>query len=741
MCSRKRKGEKAMNHSGTQVKGGLCRACTSLCPVHVEIENGRTVSLKPVKDHPVYHGYACAKGRASVEFPYLDGRLLHSMKRQADGKHAPIESGRALDEIAAIIKRTVERHGPRAVALYNGTMAGVNPPAISFAEAFMTAIASPMTFSSMQIDQPGKPISMALHGMWMAGQANMDQADAWLLIGNNPVVSLLGPPNPAHVVHRAKKRGAKIFVIDPRKTDMARQADIFLQVPPGQDAVILAGLIHVILAETLHDQDFIDDNVDGLAALTRAVAPFTPEMVANRVGVAADQITAMARGYAKARAGIVFAGTGPNMSPHGTLTEYLRQCLMSICGHWRRAGDPVSMHGILVHLPPALAQAVPPSPGWDLGEKMRVRGLTNTASGMPTSALAEEILLDGDGQVKVLIVNGGNPMMAWPDQLRTQQAMKKLELLVCIDPVMSDTAKYAHYVIAPRVHLETMNTTALTEWMWAWFPVTHPLQPYAAVSPALVPPPSGSDLIGDWQFFFEVAARMGVQLRLKPVAFAFDPAQAQERAVALAMTQRMSDEQMWETLLEGSPIPLAEVKPYPTGHVFDLEAFVQPKTPGWAGRLDIGNAEMMADLQRAGGNDAEAEATGFRFRMVGRRLKDRFNSSWREHSVATRQWRHNPAFMHPDDMASLGLVDGDLVEIRSRRGAIKGVAETENSLLPGVIAMTHAWGGNPEDDADPLTMGANTGLLTDNTVDYDRYSAMPRMSTIPVNIRRLADLG
>ena len=87
-------------------------------------------------------------------------------------------------------------------------------------------------------------------------------------------------------------------------------------------------------------------------------------------------------------------------------------------------------------------------------------------------------------------------------------------------------------------------------------------------------------------------------------------------------------------------------------------------------------------------------------------------------------------------MAELGLADGDVVEIRSRRAAITGVVESEHTLLSGVIAMTHAWGSNPEDDGDPLA-GGNTGRLTDNTIDYDPYSSIPRMSTIPVNISLL----
>lgn len=725
-----------MDSKSRSVKGNICRACHSFCPVHIDIKNGKTIALKPVKDHPVYHGYACAKGRASPEFAYQEGRLLSSLKRQADGSHQPIASDQAIREVAAIIQQTIERYGPRSVAIYTGTFGSIYPITMMFSDSFMDAISSPMKFGSMAIDQPGKAIALALHGMWLAGHANIDQADAWLVIGTNPAISMLGPPNPAYVINRAKERGCKIFVIDPRRTEIAQQADVFLQVPPGQDSAILAGLIHIILTEKLQDQAFLDDNARGLDTLKKAISNFTPEFVAKRVGVSIEQLQAVARSYAGSKSGVVFAGTGPNMSPHGTLTEYLRTSLMTICGHWRRAGDAVPAHGVLVHMPPALAQATDPTPGWGLGQQMRVRNLTNNACGMPTAALAEEILLEGEGQVRVLIVNGGNPMAAWPDQLRTQEAMKKLDLLVCLEPVMSDTAKYADYVIAPKVQYENIATSAVFETFFVVVPSTSSGVPYAAYAPALVDPPPGADVIEDWEFFYGLAREMGLLLTLYPLSFAFDPVEAKKRAVQLDMNHKPTSEDVWELLLAGSPVSLEEVKAHPTGKIFDVpEAKVLPKAMGWTGKLDIGNADMMEDLQRAYDDLSESETREFDFRVVGRRLKDRHNSAWREHTLSTRKWLYNPAFMNPNDLTALGLGEGDIVEIRSRRGAIKGVVEVEKTMLAGVIAMTHCWGGNPEEDADPLTRGANTGLLTDNTVDYDPYSAIPRMSAIPVNIK------
>ena len=460
----------------------------------VDVEHGRAVRLTGIKDNPIYHGYACGKGRAMPDYHYMPERLLSSMKRQPDGGHAPIGSERAIEEIAAKLDDIRERHGPRSIAIYNGTHGYNNFMSTAFGFGWMEALGSPMVFTSVTIDQPGKAVSGALHGTWLAGCTSMDRADVWLTVGANPVVSMLGPVNPAHALTRNQKRGMKLLVIDPRRTEVARRADIFLQPRPGHDPTILAGMLRVMLREGLQDRDFLTEHVRGLDALTAAVEPFTPELVSRRADVPAALVAEAARVYAAGRSGVVGVGTGPNMAGHGNLTEYLSRVLMTVCGHWLQAGDSVPNPGVLIHRLPALAQAADPSPAWGFGEQVRVRGLTDTAAGMPTGALADEILLEGEGQVKALISVGGNPMMAWPDQLKTHKAMQELELLVCLDPLMSATARLAHYVVATKTHLEMAGLTALQEACGAYIGWGY-WAPYGQYCEAAVEPPRrlGSD--------------------------------------------------------------------------------------------------------------------------------------------------------------------------------------------------------------------------------------------------------
>ena len=290
----------------------ICRACHVQCALLAEMEDGRPAKLYGDKDNPVYHGYSCIKGRRLGAYHALPSRLLQSQKKQADGSHMPIASDAAMREIAGKVRELIDRHGPRSVAGYIGTHGYNTLPTQAFAYAFFEAIGSPMMFTSVTIDQPGKGISLALHGPWLAGATPIEMWDVLLLVGTNPLVSMNGGlgVNPARQLHEAKKRGMKLIVIDPRVSDSAAKADIHLQAKPGEDGAVLAGIARILIAENLIDADFVAAEADGLEALRQAVAPFTPQMVEARAGVKAEDLIAAARMFGTAARGAVSAGTG-----------------------------------------------------------------------------------------------------------------------------------------------------------------------------------------------------------------------------------------------------------------------------------------------------------------------------------------------------------------------------------------------------------------------------------------------
>ncbi len=715
-----------------QTAVSICRVCHAQCPVRVDIKDGIATRLDGIKDHPVYHGYACAKGRALPSYHTMPGRLLRSQKRQADGSFADIASDQLTVEVAERLTEIIEKHGPRAVAFYNGTHGYNNFLSTAFGFSFMEAIHSPMVFTSVTIDQPGKAVSGALHGIWLAGQASIETADCWMFIGANPVVSMLGPVNPAHALKRNQQRGMNLIVIDPRRSEVAKRADVFLQAKPGRDAMILAAMIQTIFSEGLANDEFLARHVSGVDALREICQSFAPEAVSEHCGVSANEIKAAARMYAAARRGVVAVGTGPNMSGNGNLVEYLSRVLMTVCGHWLQEGDEFENPGVLLHPPPPIADAVGPMPAWGFGEKLRVRGLCDTAAGLPTAALSDEILLEGEGQVRALIVVGGNPMLAWPDQLKTREALDSLDLLVCLDTMNSATAAVADYVVACKTHLELAGLSALQEACRAYIGWGY-WSRYGHYVDAVIDPPSGADVIEEWEFFYDVARHMDRKLSIKPASWAFYPDRQAELAFIPLGKPQPTTEQLYEQLFVDSPIPLAEVKKHPEGQVFDGPAqfVVAPDEPSGQ-RLDAGNETMLAELAVLATSTYD-DFPDFPYRLVSRRLPDIVNSSWRPNPVTLRRYAYNPAFMSPSDIEELGLTPGDEIEIRSARSAIKGIVESASDVRAGVISMSHCWGGAPGSEAE---IGGNTGRLTANDELYDPHTGIPRMSAIPVAVRK-----
>jgi anaerobic selenocysteine-containing dehydrogenase len=721
----------------------LCRLCIAHCGVlaTVEDDNGRRKVTRVTgdPDNPLFLGYTCPKGRALPELHNHAGRLLQSLRRQPDGRHAPIASEQAAVEVADRIRAIVDEHGPRAVACYVGTPNVGSPAAAGMGNAFMRALGSRMFFTSNTIDQPGKQIAMALHGKWLGGEPDFERADAWLLVGNNPIISKsagLPGQNPAQKLKEATARGLRLIVIDPRVSDCARKAAIHLQCRPGEDHAILAGMIRVIIDEQLYDADFVAQNVTGFAALADAVAGYTPDYVADRAGIPAAQLVEAARVFARARVRHANSGTGPSFSMYCNLKEYLVACLNTVCGAWSRAGERVTRPNAMLPAYTPRAQAFPPFRGWGFGEQLRVRGLTDTAAGMPTAALADEILLPGEGQVKALICIGGNPMAAWPDQRKTQRAMEALDLLVTLDVEMSSTARLADYVIACKQTLETPGMSQSGEAIKYFGTGIGFPNAYAQYSPAVADPPHGSDLVEEWEFFYRMADRLDLDLTF--VAF-FGFSRYQEapfEVVPVSRTEKPTTDALYAAICAHSRVPLEEVKRHPHGCIFDSEVIVQPREPDCGDRLECGNPVMMAELAEVLAQDYRAQQAtpDYPFRFIPRRHNNFMNSTGRAITRLTGGRAWNPLWMHPDDIRAIGADEGGRVRVATPHDAILARVESDASLRRGVVAMAHAFGGLVDEDDRYAELGANTGRLVRTDEDYDPITGMPRMGNIPVAI-------
>jgi len=710
-----------------ETRKSFCRFCHAVCGIEVDLEDGRAVAVRGDPDHPISRGYLCVKGRALLDQHDHPERLRGSVKRGASGAHVPVGSEQALDEIAARIEAIARERGPTAVAAYSGThgLFGNGKPLVP---AWLNALGSHWYFTPNTIDQPSQQIGWARLGTWNAGVHRFADADTMLFVGNNPGVSAFsregGPPYADGFRHLrdAKRRGMRIIAIDPRRTELARIADLHLQPKPGEDPTLLAGIVRVVLEEDRHDRDFVARHVRGVDELRAAVADFTPEYVARRAGVPAEEVVRAARLWASGRRGAAMTCTGVNMAPRPDVTQHLVLALNALCGRFNRAGDPVRNPGVLTPSRERFADAEPPRDLWGDGPRSRFRGLGRFVTEMPINVFADEVLTPGDGQIRALVCVGGNPAVAFPDQRKVLAALAALELLVVLDVKMTETARLAHYAIGCKLSLEKPGTSRTAE-----------LQldvPFAQHTPALVAP--AFDVIEEWEFFWGLARRMGLALRL-------------DDGRALDVDRKPTSEEYLDFLHAGSRVPLDEVRRHPGGHVFppDEPISVRPARAGRDARLDVAPRAVIEQLREirderfgeGGGYGADGER--FTHRLVSRRTMELYNSTGDHLARLRRRRAYNAAFLHPADLAALRIAPGDLVRIESEHDFIVAVAESSGDVRPGTISMAHARGGGADRDGDVRSFGSNTGRLISCERDYEPVSGIPRQSAIPVNLRAL----
>lgn len=716
----------------TAIVPTLCRICTHGCGIVAEVSDGRLVSVKGDRDNPLYGGYSCVKGRAQPAFLNHPQRLLQPQLRQDDGRFRTIALSDAVDATATHLSRILDRHGPAAIATYMGTNQVVNWRSRLMFLAFMDAIGSPSRFAPETIDKPGKSIALAHLGTWQAPAKGFHKPDAILFIGVNPLITYTGFPAGKHGEWLSERlaAGAKLIVIDPRRSDVAKRATTFIQPRPGFDVAILAAMIRVIIEEQLYDHEFVDAEVSGLDALGRAVDGFHPGLVAQAADIDAADIVSAARDFAAGPAGYAFSGTGPSMAGYTTLVEYLILCLETLCGNWQREGDVVQQPGALVAERQWRAQATPPPAGHGFGRRMRVRGLRVSASGTPTAVLADEILLPGDGQIRALLSFAGNPAVAFPDSQKVHEALSGLEWLVQFDPWMSETAKYAHLIVAPKMPLEIGQASFFHDSLSLFGKGYGPGRPFAMHSPPVVAPPPGADVVEEWEFIFMLAQRMNLELTLSPTPSMLQPA-------TLDMKRMPTGDDLDALLSRDARISLKEIRKHPHGRIFDDDLpRVLGKDPDWMGRLVVGDPAMLADLVAFACERLHPTSEPPGFRLICRRVMHRYNSVGGNVPEAIRAKPYNPAFMHPQDMEALGIVDGDAVEIVSAHGTIPAVAEVDAALRPGLVSIAFAHGSARPDRGSFREHGSNVNWLIPDDRNFERHSGQPRMSDLPVTVRR-----
>ncbi len=693
----------------------------------IEID-GTISSIRGDPDNVMTRGYACFKGLQAEEAHHGPERLLRPLKRQPDGSYSPIALDTALAEIADRIGAVIAEDGPAALANFCGNGAIFNALAYAMQVDFLRAMGSRNFFSTLTIDQSSKTVAAGRLGVWRAGPPDFERSEVSLFFGANPLVSHASPgflaPDPTKRLKAARAKGLKLIVVDPRRTETARNADLFAQPFPGQDVGIAAALIRMILAEGWEDAGFCARYVgeDGMARLRAATEPFADDAVEARAGLEPGMIRRIAEMFARdAKSGAAHSATGTCMAPWSVLAHQLVETLNVICGRYLREGQQV--HGIS-KLSPLVEQregVLELGRFWEESGPSRIRGAYSLGAERPTGTLSDEILTPGEGRIRALIVDGGDPMTSWPDRARTKQALEALDLLVVIDPWPSLTTQFADYVIPPLMQYERadlpLDLEGAVVWPGAW----------AQYTPPIIAPPPESELVNDWYVFWSIAGRLG-----KTIDYC--------GAGPLDMVNPPSDDEMIERRLSRGSTSLDELRRYPHGRDFPInQQVVLPASAGDTARFDVMADDVAADLARF---RAEGDYPGrisrrgqtFDFLLSTRRMRDFFNGNGRHVATVRKRSPTNPAYLNPSDISALGLAIDDPIDVISAHGRARATVASDPDIRQGVISIAHGWGGDPDQPAELMRTGTGVNDLIDTDERFEPVNSMPHMSAVPVNI-------
>jgi anaerobic selenocysteine-containing dehydrogenase len=415
--------------------------CGNNCGIEVKVEDDRIVKVRADKNNPFSKGYVCNKAMYNPHYQNNTQRVLSPLRRRDDGSFEEIDWDTATSEIAAKLKKIIDTHGSKTVAFMGGG-GQANHLDVPYAIFFLQALGTKYIYNPLAQEYTQK---YWVNGQ-MFGSEGLDfhfdehRCDILLMIGSNPWMS--------HGIQRArnliteisKDPNRKLVVVDPRRHETAKKADIFLQIKPGTDIYFLLALINVIVKEGLCDDKYIAEHTTGWDEAKWIADLVTPEKAAQLCDLDTGQIRDVARTFAKAKRAATHIDLGIYHNIFMMENVYLERILLAITGNIGVPGGVVFPESFMA------VDAPEEEEKW----KTRVAGIQQIRGLFPPNALPEEILTPGDDRLRAVIVEGSNPLRSYADSKKFEEAFKALDLLVVIDPVMSEAAMLAHYVLPAK---------------------------------------------------------------------------------------------------------------------------------------------------------------------------------------------------------------------------------------------------------------------------------------------------
>jgi len=659
-----------------------CNLCEAMCGLRIEVEGERIRSIRGDPDDPFSRGFLCPKATALEDVNVDPDRLKHPLRRTGDG-WTPIGWDEAFDEVVRRIGEIQARPGPGSVGIYLGNPNVHSLGALTHGLPLIRALRTRNRYSATSVDQlPHHLAATTMFGhMLLLPIPDIDRTQFFLALGANPLASngsLMTAPGMPLRLKALRARGGRLVVVDPRRTETAEVAATHLFIRPGTDALLLTALVRTVLEEKLDRPGRLADFMDGLEQVRSAVAPFSPERVAGATGISAEQIRTLARDFARAESAVAYGRVGVSTQAYGGVGQWLIQVLNVITGNLDRPG------GALFTLPAVNPLGLAPRGGY-ARNRTRVRKLPSFGGEFPVAALAEEILTDGPGRIRALVVLGGNPVLSTPNGGQLEKALGTLELLVAVDPYLNETTRHAHLLLPPTTALEREHYDVVFHLL--------AVRNTAKWSPALFPPAPGAK--HDWEIFQALTRRLrsrGKARLLRAPRAVADRLLTPRRLIDFGLRSgpygMRSRHRLSVSRLEANPhgLDLGPLEPSLPGRLM---------TPGK--RIQLAPELLVRDLARVESELlASPRAGNGELLLVGRRDL-RSNNSWMHNSQRLVKGPERcTLLMHPDDARARGLAEGQTVQVRSRVGSVPVRLELTDAVMPGVVSLPHGWGhGRP----------------------------------------------
>ncbi|MDX1787341.1 MAG: molybdopterin oxidoreductase family protein [Psychrobacter sp.] len=697
-----------------------CNLCEAMCGIVIQHDGENVLSIKGDKNDPFSKGYICPKATALQDLHEDPDRLRHPVERTANG-WKEISWPEALDKVAAGIQSVQKKHGQNAFGIYLGNPNVHNLGGMLTIKHLLSSIKTRSRFSATSIDQlPHHIVSMHMFGhILRIPVPDVNRTQYMLIIGGNPLASngsIMTAPNMRQKLKDIKARDGKVVVIDPRRTETADIASEHHFIRPATDVLLLLAMLNEIYLQGYADKARAKNNrAAALAPEIERIADFakdySAESVADITGIAASEIKRLVKEFFEAESSVCYGRMGVSVQEFGLLSQYLIMVINIVTGRLDEVGG-------LMFPNPAVDVVNNSGPGY-LGKRhSRVSNLPDFNGDYPVVAMADEMLVEGAGQLKGFMTVAGNPVLSTPNGEKLDTAFANLDFMVAIDYFVTETSRHANIILPPVSPLErdhydvTFNNFAV-----------HNVAKY---SKALFAKKKSAK--HDWQIYLELAKRLDKKAALAT--------KIERRLVNILGPKFMLDQGLRRGPYAG--MTLNKLKKNPHGIDLGPLKRMLPKALKHKDKQIHLNIDFyQADLARV--REMMQDYDDKQVLLIGRRHV-RSNNSWLHNSYRLVKGKPRCTLMlHPETAKEYGIEDGQTVKVTSRVGSVIITAEVTDELMPKVVSIPHGWGHGRKGVKQKIAQahaGVSVNDLTDDTL-IDQLSGNAAVNGVPVQLEAI----